>query len=130
MPRKARRACAYESALRYLAVPRTLLAATRACADAAQLGFGVDMERACCEFFKGNLEAASMLVASLLAGQVDRVAKGPARAPRMTSGSSSRSYTTPALHATSSSTVSRCQRRMHMPLLWLHWPSRMDYALD
>lgn len=77
--RKARRACAYESALRYLAVARTLLAAAPACADAMRLGFDVDMERARCEFFNGNLDAASHLVASLRAGPGDRVAKGHVR---------------------------------------------------
>lgn len=74
--RKARRACAYDSALRYLATARTLLAATPAGAEAARRAFEVDMEAAHCEFFNGSLGAASMLVERLLAGEGDRLDTG------------------------------------------------------
>jgi PAS domain S-box-containing protein len=77
--RTARRACAYDSALRYLAMARTLLAAAPAGAETARRAFEVDMERAHCEFFSGHLDAASSLVERLLAGGGDRLAQGHVR---------------------------------------------------
>jgi PAS domain S-box-containing protein len=77
--RTARRACAYDSALRYLAMARTLLVATPVAAEATRLAFDVDVERARCEFFSGHLDAASRLVERLLAGDGDRLAHGHVR---------------------------------------------------
>jgi signal transduction histidine kinase len=77
--RKARRSCAYRSALDYLAMARHLLEATPACLDAARLAFEVDVERASCEFFCGNLDMASQLVTTLLVGNGDRLALGRVR---------------------------------------------------
>jgi PAS domain S-box-containing protein len=74
--RSARRACAYDAALRYLAMARTLLAALPAGVEAARLGFDVELETAGCEFFSGNLDAASSLVERLLASANDRLARG------------------------------------------------------
>jgi PAS domain S-box-containing protein len=77
--RKARRACAYRSALGYLALARDLLEAIPDFPEAARLAFEVDVERAHCEFFSGDLDMASRLVATLLAGAGDRLALGAVR---------------------------------------------------
>lgn len=69
--RKARRACAYDSALTYLDLAHTLGAE-----HDARLRFDVDLERAHCHCFGGHLDAAQAMLPQLRAGPSDRCLQG------------------------------------------------------
>ncbi|MDR7049432.1 PAS domain S-box-containing protein [Duganella sp. 3397] len=69
--RKARRACAYESALSYLALAHTLGGD-----GDERLRFDADLERAHCHCFGGHLDAAQAMLPVLLAGPSERRLQG------------------------------------------------------
>ena len=67
---RAKRSCAYKSALVYLSWAQTLVG------PASPLAFKLDLERAECEFLTGELELAQERLAGLAATTEDRLARG------------------------------------------------------